>query len=420
MSRKSKTFDDRFLSKIGKIDRSHIREYLAQTLSQKQFLETLFEHLDEGIIVTDSGLLVIHSNGIARRMLQWPPSKRYLGEALPMLCPEGELRDVLHEMSSRPRLMEGREFPFGPKGDRRLVLKALPMDPPEEEEAGRKPEPMWVFLLQDVTERYRSLEEQARAQRLASLALLTAGIAHEIKNPLNSLNIHAEILLKQGQAAEEGEGLDAQKVSRAASVILEETQRLTEIVNVFIQSARPQGPILEKHSINRVLEDIVRVLEPECEQSGVTLRADLDPDLPLILLDIHLMFQALRNLVRNALEAHQESMKSGRGDEGGEPPGIFLRTRLSAGAITIDVADNGPGIPEDKLDKIFEPYFSTKFDGTGLGLMVVYRVVTEHQGLIHVDSRPGVGTRFRITLPLTERPLRLLEEPRVETATGVG
>lgn len=420
MTRKSKTFDDRFLSKIGKIDRSHIREYLAQTLSQKQFLETLFEHLDEGIIVTDSGLRVIHSNGIARRMLQWPASKRYLGEALHTRCPEGEMKDVLQEMAKRPRLMEGRELPFGPKGDRRLVLKALPMEPPEEEEGGEKPEPMWVFLLQDVTERYRSLEEQARAQRLASLALLTAGIAHEIKNPLNSLNIHAEILLKQGHAAEEGEGLDAKKVSRAASVILEETQRLTEIVNVFIQSARPQGPILEKHSINRVCEDIIRVLEPECEQSGVRLRAELDPDLPLILLDIHLMFQALRNLVRNALEAHQEAMKSGASREGQDPPAIFLRTRLAAGAVMIDVADNGPGIPEDKLDKIFEPYFSTKFDGTGLGLMVVYRVVTEHQGLIHVDSRPGVGTRFRITLPLTERPLRLLEEPRLETATDVG
>lgn len=419
MTRKSKTFDDRFLSKIGKIDRSHIREYLAQTLSQKQFLETLFEHLDEGILVTDSGLRIIHSNGIARRMLQWPQSKRYLGEALYERCPDGEMKDVLKEMAARPRLLEGRELPFGAKGDRRLVLKALPMHP-QEDEASEPVQPMWVFLLQDVTEHYRSLEEQARAQRLASLALLTAGIAHEIKNPLNSLNIHAEILLRQGQAAEEGEGLDAEKVSRAASVILEETNRLTDIVNVFIQSARPQGPILEKHSVNRVCEDIIRVMEPECEQSGVTLRADLDPDLPLILLDIHLMFQALRNLVRNALEAHQETMKEVGGEEGKEPPTIFLRTRLAAGAVTIDVADNGPGIPEDKLDKIFEPYFSTKFDGTGLGLMVVYRVVTEHQGQIHVDSRPGLGTRFKITLPLAERPLRLLEEPRVETATGVG
>lgn len=419
MTRKAKSFDDRFLSKIGKIDRSHIREYLAQTLSQKQFLETLFDHLDEGIIVTDSGLRIIHSNGVARRMLQWPANKRFLGEPLAQRCPEGDLRFVLEQLTARPRALDGREFPFGPGGDRRLVLKAIPMDAPAEDD-GEPSAPLWVFLLQDATERYRTLEEQARAQRLASLALLTAGIAHEIKNPLNSLNIHAEILLKQGQSAEGRDSLDPAKVARAASVILEETQRLTEIVNVFIQAARPQGPILEKNSVNRVCEDIIRVLGPECEQAGVLLKADLDPDLPLILLDIHLMFQALRNLVRNALEAHEEALAAAVASPPPKDlPAIILRTRLSPGAVTIDVVDNGPGIPEDKLERIFEPYFSTKFDGTGLGLMVVYRVVTEHQGVIHVDSRPGVGTRFKITLPLTERPVRLLEEPRAETATGV-
>lgn len=426
MNRKTKNFNDRFLSKIGKIDRGHIREYLAQTLTQKQFLETLFDHLDEGIVVTDPQLRIIHSNGVARRMLQWSSSKRYLGDLLYLRCPEGELRNVLEAMASHPRAMEGQEFPFGPKGDRRLVLKALPMNPREDEEDDERGETMWVFLLQDVTERYRSLEEQARAQRLASLALLTAGIAHEIKNPLNSLNIHAEILLKQGRAAGEGEPLEAEKVARAASVILEETQRLTEIVNLFIQSARPQGPILEKHSINRVCEDLLRVLQPECEQAGVQLRADLDPDLPLILMDIHLMFQALRNLVRNALEAHQEAMRvhDATGSDPAKPdadaPKIVIRTRLEPSAVSIDVIDNGPGIPEDKIDKIFEPYFTTKFDGTGLGLMVVYRVVTEHQGVIHVDSRLGIGTHFKITLPLTERPLRLLEEPQPESTVSVG
>jgi two-component system, sporulation sensor kinase E len=421
MNRKQKSFDDRFLSKIGKIDRSHIREYLAQTLSQKQFLETLFDRLDEGILVTDADLRIIHSNRVARRMLQWPRNKFFLGEPLPAHCPDGDLRALLERMLTRPYPIEARECAFGPDGERRLVLKAIPMDP-DDDDASENAGPMWVFLLQDVTERYRTIEEHARAQRLASLALLTAGIAHEIKNPLNSLNIHAEILLKEARAGD-AEPLDRDKVARAASVILEETGRLTEIVNVFIQAARPQGPILEKHSINRVCEDIVRVLGPECDQAGIVLRSELDPDLPLMLLDIHLMFQALRNLVRNAIEAHQEILAARAPlapDAADSPrPAIVIRTRLAGDTVTLEVADNGPGIPEDKLDKIFEPYYTTKFDGTGLGLMVVYRVVTEHQGVIHVDSRPGVGTRFKITLPLAERPLRLLEEPRAAPHAGV-
>lgn len=422
MKGKSKRFESKFLSKIRHLDPAQIHDYVGQLLSRKNFLERIFDHLGEGIIVTDGELRILYYNMTAAEMLRWPRDSRLFGDDLIARCPDLDLAEAIESLVRNPRKSQSHEFAIGEHDERRLILNSILMQPPEapdEETAVEPPEAAWVFLLHDVTERYRTMEEHARAQRLASLSLLTAGVAHEIKNPLNSLNIHAQILLRQAELSEEDEPLDRDQVARAARVILEETERLTGIVNEFIQAARPQGPLLERYNLNRVCEDLVRVVRPECEEAGIELQTDLDPDLPEFTMDRHLLFQAIRNLLRNAIEAHvQEAEDEGEAPGAERPRGprmILLRTRLAGDTIGIEVADNGPGIPEDRINRIFEPYYSTKFNGTGLGLMVVYRVVTEHKGSIHVDSRPGVGTRFIITLPLTERPIRLLEQPAAIT-----
>lgn len=408
IDRQSRGFKDRFLSKFGKIDRHHIRDYLAQLLTQNQFLETIFDHLDEGIIVTDSKLRILYTNLISRRMLQWAPQKHFTGDPITDHCPRGELLDILKTMRKRPRPIEGYECDFGPEESRRLLVKAIALGSPEgaalaEHEAG---ESMWVFLLRDVTDRHRTIEEQSRAQRLASMALLTAGVAHEIKNPLNSLNIHAQILLRE--AEEESAPPDRENVRRAANVILEETARLTRIVNEFIHAARPTRPVMERKYLNQLIEDLARIFGPECEKAGIEMRLDLDPELPAMEMDAHLVFQALRNLVRNSIEAHLLGAES---REAGQAPFIGIRTKMTGDTAALEIADNGPGIAEAEIDKIFEPYYTTKFNGTGLGLMVVYRIITQHGGSIHAESKPGIGTRFLVSLPLAERPVRLLGEP---------
>lgn len=411
-------FEDKFLSKIGKIDRRRIRDYLAQALSEKHFLETIFDHLNEGILVTDGAMGILYSNRMARHMLQWPLKSQWLGEKLVDHCPPGELKDLVGAMQQRPHPIKGYDCSFGSEGDRRLSLTAIAIDPPQKTKTSppETPDSTWVFILQDITERSRMLEEQSLAQRMASLALLTSGVAHEIKNPLNSLNIHAEILLKEADDQTDGDQvLDRDRVRRAAEVILEETARLTDIVNGFIEAARPQPPQLERKALNRIIEDLIRVFAQECEQEGIELKSELDPDLPPMDLDAHLMFQALRNLIRNAIEAHRlwEGDEDGatRRNKDDKAPMIIVRTKLGDDYVAVEIADNGPGIEEENIDKIFEPYYTTKFNGTGLGLMVVYRVIIQHQGSIHVDSKPGVGTRFVISLPLAERPLRLLDRP---------
>lgn len=413
MDRKRRGFEDKFLSKIGKIDRHHLRDYILQLLSQKNFFETVFDHLSEGIFVTDSTLRILYSNPVARLMLQWAPRKYFIGERLTEHCPPGELQDIFLSMGRHPRRIEQYDCTIGQDSARKITLTAISVEAAEMGglDEGKLPGTMWVFLLRDVTERYRSIEEHSRAQRLASLALLTSGVAHEIKNPLNSLNIHAQILLKTAEAEGEGE-LDRKKVRRAAEVILEETARLTEIVNEFIQATRPQRPVMDRQPLTRVLEDLKRIFGPECEQAGISFKVDADSDLPQIDMDAHLIFQALRNLVRNAIEAHlQAAVNAGESPEPEHPMLIAVRARSAGDSVKIEVADNGPGIAEETIDRIFEPYYTTKFNGTGLGLMIVYRIVAEHEGSINVESKVGFGTRFTISLPVAERPVRLLDKP---------
>ncbi len=423
MSPKTGSFEDKFLSKLGKIDPRQIRDYLAELLSRKHFFEAIFDHLTEGIVVTDERLRVIYANRVARRMIEGSQRKPILGEDLAERCPPGEMRDLFVAMRRHPRPIENYECPFGSAGERVLALTAIPIRAEDEkEEASSGGETRWVFILSDVTEHRRRMEEQARFQRLASLSLLTSGVAHEIKNPLNSLHIHAQLLLQEIQEAEnETQIADHARVEKAAKVILEETGRLTHIINEFIQAARPQSPIIERKYLNRVIEDLAGLFAPECEQAEIELKTDLEPELPPMDMDASLIFQALRNLVRNALDAHLEAAAKEKTEAEATSLRrlILLRTRLSGDQATIEVADNGPGISPENLAKIFEPYWTTKSGGTGLGLMVADRIVTEHHGTIHVDSRPGMGTRFLISLPLIEKPRRLLGGPDKSTAEGI-
>jgi two-component system, sporulation sensor kinase E len=257
-----------------------------------------------------------------------------------------------------------------------------------------------VFIINDITGLKKKERERMQAERLLSLAKLIAGLAHELKNPLNSLTIHAQLLKKMLSPGHEHEQqIEFSRINQSVNIILEEIQRMSKIVDQFILAARPSRPSFEMHNINSLVQRIAEFLGPELELKGIHLRLDLDPEIPMTRLDEHQMRQALLNIVRNSIEAIET------------PHGqIEIKTTLRDDSIQIHVRDNGCGIPEQDQGKVFEPYYTKKFSGSGLGLMVVYRVIREHNGGISLKSQPGQGTTFTITLPLTQKPLRLLAE----------
>ena len=236
----------------------------------------------------------------------------------------------------------------------------------------------------------RAVQERERdlvhSERLAAVGQMAAMITHEIRNPLSSIGLNTELL------EEEIAGL-AESPSEAAQLcraITTEVDRLTGITEEYLHFARLPKPKLQPEPLEPILVNLAAFEREVLSTRGVELELDVDDAAPAVMADDSQLRQALLNLVRNAAEALDEI-------GGGH---IWLRTRRrEPGAVEIVVEDDGPGIAEELAGRLFEPFFSTKEGGTGLGLAMTHQIIREHGGEIHLDSRPGHGTRFTVTLP---------------------
>jgi len=249
-------------------------------------------------------------------------------------------------------------------------------------------------------QRQRAAERRARAaERMAEIGAMTSGLAHEIRNPLSTIGLNAQLL---------AEGLDAlpideeneSRLTRRTQTLLRETERLRGILEDFLQYAGQIHLSRARLDLNELADELVDFFAPQAEQQGVRLRPDLAP-VPLpVLLDAKLVKQAVLNLLLNAAEAMSETQGQRE---------LILRTRASTDAdgsraATLHVIDTGPGMDEQTRARVFEPYFSTKPAGTGLGLPITRRVVEAHGGRIEIHSDLGRGTDFALIFPLADPP----------------
>jgi signal transduction histidine kinase len=218
--------------------------------------------------------------------------------------------------------------------------------------------------------------------KLAALGRLTSGVAHEVKNPLNAMTIHLELL-------KERLGASAEAVQENLEVIGSEIKRLDRAVQGFIKFMRPQELALAAVDLNALLRGLEALLHPEWEAAGVRFVEDLDPELHSITADEELLRQAFLNILLNACQAMPK---------GGT---VRVATALDQGEyVRVTIADEGIGIPAETLDKIFSLYYTTRPGGSGIGLSMVYRIVQLHDGSIDVSSQVGKGTTFLVRLPL--------------------
>ena len=232
----------------------------------------------------------------------------------------------------------------------------------------------------------RELEHSRQsAARVEYRVNLGSGLAHEIRNPLNSMNMNLQMLEEELQGVPELEGGEHVEMLRSMQG---EIKRIANLIDVFLQYARPAKPQFEVKDLNDVLTATARFLQADFRQSGVDLVLDLEPLLPSVELDEGQMRQALLNILGNARQVMQP---------GGQ---VRVATRAGLGGeIVVEIADTGPGIPVDLIEKIFEPFFSKRAGGTGLGLAIARQMVDNHNGRIEVHSQLGKGTTFRIRLP---------------------
>ncbi len=223
-----------------------------------------------------------------------------------------------------------------------------------------------------------------RADRLSSLGLLTAGLAHEIRNPLVAIRTFTQLLPERYEDAEFRENFK--------SLALKEVDRICGLVNDLLSFARPSTPKVSPEDANELVEGIVRILETEAKETNVSLHLRLAPGLPKIFIDKEQIKQVAMNVILNAIQAI----------EGGGEVEIFTRMiskDSSERFLQIEVRDTGVGIEDGDLENIFNPFFTTKKDGNGLGLSISHQIIQEHGGYIMADSKQGGGTAFYINLP---------------------
>ena len=232
-----------------------------------------------------------------------------------------------------------------------------------------------------------------RADRLSSLGLLTAGLAHEIRNPLVAIRTFTQLLPERYDDAEFREGFQG--------LALKEVDRICGLINDLLSFARPSRPNVAEENINDVVDGIARILETEAKEKGVEITRDFGANLPKVWIDREQMKQVFMNLILNAIQAMKEgglifiSTRLNSKNEGGHP-GQFLQ---------VEVRDTGVGIPEENLDHVFDPFFTSKDEGSGLGLSVSHQIVQEHGGFVTLESKAGKGTSFYVNLPIG-KPIR--------------
>jgi signal transduction histidine kinase len=232
----------------------------------------------------------------------------------------------------------------------------------------------------DVTEEQEMLRRALRAERLAAVGTLAAGLAHEVRNPLNSALLQLQVLRRRMVRP----GAGRETLEPIATLIEDEIRRLEHLVTDFLSFARPRPLDLRATDLVEVVRSVQDFVAPELEANGVTVELEMAPALPPLHVDPERLRQVLQNLVRNAVEAMSAGGK------------VTIRVRPAGDMVEIDIADTGPGFPE--ATPVFDAFFTTKPKGTGLGLSIVHRIVSDHGGTLRVRSRPG-DTCFTISLP---------------------
>jgi len=406
-------FLEKLIERLGRIGPEDVQNYFLRLAQEKGFLETVFNAIQEGIIVTDSKRRITYLNDAACGLFGLEAGEaigKRLDERIRGLDWESLTRSsgpVSHDMEifypqNRfinfyvvPLVMEQRE-PTVVGGGLSAVASAKADDagrlrstvPATAEEVGH------VMILRDITESRRTAQQTIESERLNALRLLAAGVAHEIGNPLNSLHIHLQLMERSLQKLHDGEKAE---LEQSIDVARSEVNRLDSIVTQFLKAIRPSRPQLRPENVNTIVEEAVRFFAPELQDREIVVEQELRSDLPLLQLDRDQMKQAFYNVIKNSVEAmHRHGT-------------LRIRTDLTDTHVIVRFVDTGGGMSAENLSRVFEPYFTTKPSGSGLGLLIVRRIVREHGGELSIESSQGRGLTLTIRLPYIDKRIRMLE-----------
>jgi len=390
-------FLDKLIERLGRIGPEDVQNYLLQLAQEKGLIETVFNAIQEGIIVTDAKGRITYVNDAACELFGLEADKS-IGKRL-----DERVRGLDWKSLSQSEGAVSRDMEIFYPANRFLNFYIVPLVIERRDEKGdgrsteSRPanEPVGhAIILRDITESRRSTEKTIESERFNALTLLAAGVAHEIGNPLNSLHIHLQLMERKVRKLD---GRVKEELQEAIAISRAEITRLDSIVTQFLQAIRPSRPQLHPENVNALVEEAVRFFAPEIEDRDIVVESELRPGLPLLELDRDQMKQVFYNVIKNSFEAMKRR-------------GILrIRTDLEATQVNISFTDTGGGMSAESLSRVFEPYFTTKSSGSGLGLLIVRRIVREHGGEMAIESNEGKGLTLTIRLPYLDKRVRMLE-----------
>jgi PAS domain S-box-containing protein len=363
-----------------------------EILDLKNFNESIIESMEAGLLTVDLNGVITSLNSGGRNILGWT-AEEILGKPLNSVLGPREAESLMSQGSGARNPLSRKETDLTLKSGRKASIGFTVTDRID----NRRQKVGTIISFRDITLLKQMQTEVIRMDRLASLGVLSSGIAHEIKNPLAGIKSLA-------QACDEEFPEDDSRREYLARII-RQVNRLDDLLRTFFAYAKPKPPDRSPHPLHEILKEVSHLLAKKMEEARIHYVADIPPELPSVMVDAQQIQQVFLNLLLNAIDAMPDGGKLAvfASESKSSLNGMIRKTpqeeQPAVDFVEILISDSGMGIPEDKLETIFNPFFTTKPSGLGLGLSIVYRIIEEHCGDIRVTSGPSQGTQFRIYLP---------------------
>jgi len=383
MTSKTKdSFLDRFIERVDSIDANSLQAYILHLSREKGFFETIFNAVEEGILVVDRSLHIRYHNQAAKDLLGLPDdlSKIRLSQFMQNI----DWFRILKQDEDEWTRMSRQEIEIMYPKHRYVQFYLVPHD---------EDNSFATVILRDVTESRKQTMEEFETETSNYVSMLAGEVAHEIGNPLNSLYLNLQLL---NRMFEPDETPDLEESRDMLKVCRDEVERLDNIINQFLHAIRPGESEMIDLDIKDVIIDTLTFMQIEIETKGISVECKWPDIMPKIYGDISQLKQAFFNVLRNAVQAMPQ---------GGE---ILVNAFYDDDYVILEFSDTGDGISADKLNRMFDPFKSFKKGGTGLGMMIIERVLRVHGAEMSVDTKEGEGTAIVIKFPRPGRRIRVL------------
>lgn len=383
-------FINRAVKKSSKMNEVQLRSLVQNIFEEYSLLDSMIDSLNDGVVILDANNKVIKVNKALFLIFNANVSENIsIGE----IIDDEEINNFINFTILNQEKCSGKEFFIQRKDQNQYIsLSILPL-------VSNKKIHGTIIIISNITEKKINEIKRQRLESLARLTTAAASISHEIKNPLAAISIHVQLAKKSIVA---NENIFNEKMKKHFSVIEEEIDRLNKIVVDFLFAVRPIKFEFRMVNINSIITSIVDTFQDEFKKYNIQIEKRLDEQLPPLQGDERFLRQAFINIIVNSKQAMLEN--------GGI---LCISTMREENAVVVLISDSGDGIPHDILNKIFEPYFTTKDSGTGLGLTMTYKVIKEHGGDIYVYSDLGKGASFKILLPIVnDKSILLITDDR--------